>query len=111
MKVIKHKLDDQSMKFLRSIVGRTSNRSAKARTNNLPIHPSSSINVGLYQHFKGNRYYVYGTARHSENEEIMVVYAPEHKHDDLWVRPLHMFEERVETEAGEVPRFAYVDMP
>ena len=90
---------------------RLRNRSAQTNAGNFPGHPSSSIKVGLYKHFKGNRYVVFGTARHSENEEIMVVYAPELKRDELWVRPLHMFEELVETEMGEVQRFVYISKP
>ncbi len=87
------------------------NRSAQKNTGSFPGQESSLIKVGLYQHFKGNHYLVFGTARHSENEELMVVYAPEHKRDQLWVRPLHMFEEQVATETGDVQRFAYVSKP
>lgn len=90
---------------------RLRNGSAQTNTNHFPGHQSSSIEVGLYQHFKGNRYFVFGTARDSENEEIMVVYAPEHKRDELWVRPLQMFEEHVETKKGDVQRFVYVSKP
>lgn len=66
------------------------------------------IKTGVYQHFKGNHYYVFGTAKHSENEEVMVVYAPNEKRRDLWVRPISMFTELVNTEAGEVQRFTFV---
>jgi len=99
------------MKSLMSIMRRLSNRSSQTNTSHFPGHHSSAIQVGLYQHFKGNRYCVFGTARDSENEQIMVVYAPEHKRDELWVRPLHMFEEHVKTEKGEVQRFAYIVQP
>lgn len=72
------------------------------------MNPSSYIKAGLYQHFKGNEYYVFGTAMHSENEEVMVIYAPNQKRRELWVRPLSMFVEFVKTEGGEVQRFTYV---
>lgn len=98
----------QPMKSLKSIMYRLRNRSAQTNASKFPGHQSSSIKVGLYQHFKGNRYYVFGTARHSEDEQIMVVYATEHKRDELWVRPLQMFEEHVETEKGDVQRFVYI---
>ncbi len=96
------------MKPLKSVVCRLINRLTKANSSSFLAHPPNPITVGLYQHFKGNRYYVFGTARHSENEEIMVVYALEHKRDELWVRPLKMFEEPVETEMGEVQRFVRI---
>lgn len=99
------------MKSLKSIMCWLRNRSAQKNAGNFPGHQSSSIKVGLYQHFKGNRYYVFGTARHSENEEIMVVYAPEHKRDDLWVRPLQMFKEQIVTNSGEVQRFVFISKP
>lgn len=90
---------------------RWKNRSTQTNASHVLGRQSSLINVGLYQHVKGNRYYVYGTARHSENEEVLVVYAPEHKRDELWVRPLKMFEEHVKTATGEVQRFVYISKP
>ena len=62
---------------------------------------------GRYRHFKGAEYEVLGTARHSETEEVLVVYRPVAAKDDgLWVRPLEMFTETVEHEGRTVPRFA-----
>jgi len=72
------------------------------------MNPLGFIRPGVYQHFKGNNYYVFGTAKHSENEEVMVIYAPNQKRRELWVRPLSMFVELVKTESGEVQRFTYV---
>ncbi len=99
------------MKYFNSIRFWFSNRSAIKLAGNLQDNQSSTIKVGLYEHFKGNRYYVFGTARHSENEEVMVVYAPDKKREELWVRPLHMFEEQVETASGVAPRFVYIPPP
>ena len=64
-----------------------------------------SVKTGLYRHFKGGRYVVLGTATHSETEEEMVLYHPEHEPERLWVRPRAMFCEQVEREGISTPRF------
>ena len=55
-----------------------------------------AIEPGLYRHFKGNRYEVIGTARHSETEEELVVYRALYGSYGLWVRPAEMFREKVD---------------
>ena len=50
-----------------------------------------------------------GVAQHSETGEALVVYRPEYGDRELWVRPLSMFQESVETPDGVVPRFAFID--
>ncbi|MFQ3288582.1 MAG: hypothetical protein ACI93V_000802 [Alteromonadaceae bacterium] len=79
------------------------------------------IKLGKYQHFKGNFYQVLYIAKHSENEELMVVYLPLHdeEHNEkfsddtaskqsVWVRPLAMFDETIEREGKQQKRFCYV---
>lgn len=66
------------------------------------------IKLGRYQHFKGNYYQVLHIARHSENEELMVVYQPQYGDNDIWVRPLAMFDETIERNGKTVKRFSYV---
>ena len=46
-----------------------------------------------------------GTARHSETDELLVVYRCLYDNDSLWVRPLAMFMETVLVDGREVPRF------
>ena len=65
------------------------------------------LRKGLYQHYKGGQYQVYGVARHSETEEQLVVYRPLYGERALWVRPLSMFTETLEVDGRIVPRFAY----
>lgn len=60
---------------------------------------------GLYRHYKGGQYQVLGTARHSENDELLVVYRCLYDNNSLWVRPLTMFMESVELDGRQTPRF------
>ncbi|AJE02237.1 DUF1653 domain-containing protein [Geobacter pickeringii] len=60
---------------------------------------------GLYRHYKGGEYRVIGTARHSETDELLVVYRCLYDNDSLWVRPLAMFMETVVVDGAELPRF------
>ena len=61
---------------------------------------------GIYRHFKGGRYQVLFTARHSEGEEDMVVYRALYGDGGLWVRPVSMWGQMVEHEGQLVSRFA-----
>lgn len=60
---------------------------------------------GRYRHYKGGEYWVIGTARHSENDELLVVYHCLYDNNSLWVRPLEMFEETVVVDGQIVSRF------
>jgi hypothetical protein len=67
------------------------------------------IRNGRYRHYKGNDYEVIGIARHSETEEVMVVYRKLYGDSSLWVRPLAMFSGDVVVDGRQVPRFAWVE--
>jgi hypothetical protein len=66
------------------------------------------IKVGKYQHFKGSYYQVLHLARHSETEEALVVYHPFENKNDIWVRPLDMFNETITREGKTLQRFKFV---
>ena len=68
----------------------------------------TKIKLGEYQHYKGNKYEVIGTARHSETLEKMVVYRALYGEGELWVRPLAMFTENVKINDNPIPRFKYL---
>ena len=68
-----------------------------------------SLQVGIYQHYKGQQYRVIGVAKHSETEEELVVYQTLYGAFDLWVRPLSMFIENVEINGLEQPRFSLLE--
>lgn len=66
------------------------------------------IATGIYQHYKGQQYRVIGVARHSENEQALVVYQALYGACGLWVRPLTMFLETVEVAGVQQPRFKLI---
>lgn len=66
-----------------------------------------NLKAGVYQHYKGGEYQVYELARHSETEELLVVYRPLYGDRQLWVRPYEMFIEPVVIDGVEQPRFAF----
>lgn len=66
----------------------------------------ATIRPGRYRHYKGNDYEILGVARHSETEELVVVYRTLYGDHGLWVRPYAMFCETVIVDGRQVPRFA-----
>jgi hypothetical protein len=66
------------------------------------------MQTGIYEHYKGNRYEVIDTVRHSETEELLVLYRPLYGEENLWVRPFDMFFENVQVGDVTLPRFKYV---
>ncbi len=73
--------------------------------------PSNEPAPGRYRHYKSGEYEVIGVARHSETDELLVVYRPLYNATGLWVRPLAMFLETVAHDGQTVPRFAYIGTP
>jgi hypothetical protein len=67
-----------------------------------------SIAPGFYEHFKGKRYEVIDTARHSETLEEHVVYRALYGDHGLWVRPAAMFGESVTHDGKLMPRFRWL---
>ena len=67
------------------------------------------IEAGRYRHFKGGKYEVLFTARHSESEEELVIYRALYGDGAIWARPLSMFTETVLHKGKEVPRFQKIN--
>jgi hypothetical protein len=66
------------------------------------------VKTGIYKHYKGNLYEVLETGRHSETEELMVIYRTLYGDGGTWVRPYDMFIETVKVEEKIVKRFEYM---
>ena len=73
---------------------------------NLP--PLITTPPGLYEHYKGMRYEVIDTVRHSETLEPMTLYRALYGEHGLWVRPASMWTETVERDGYHGPRFIWV---
>jgi hypothetical protein len=69
---------------------------------------SELLAKGRYRHYKGQQYEVFNTARHSETEEVLVVYQCLYGDYSWWVRPLSMFTESVIIDGKTLPRFDYL---
>ena len=66
------------------------------------------LKPGLYRHFKGNLYRLLYVAKHSETLEPMVVYQALYGEMGIWVRPAQMWNEWVDREDYQGPRFVYI---
>ena len=51
-----------------------------------------------YIHFKGKLYYVHDIVKHTETEEMLVVYQALYAPYEMFVRPYKMFSSEVDTE-------------
>ena len=69
---------------------------------------NNQLQLGIYEHYKGNQYEVVGIAKHSETLEELVVYRALYGEFGLWVRPLDMFVEDVEINGNCVSRFRFI---
>ena len=67
------------------------------------------IRPGRYRHYKGGEYEVLGLARHSETEEVMVVYRALYGAGECWVRPAAMWNELVCRDGVTQLRFVRID--
>jgi len=63
---------------------------------------------GIYEHYKEHRYEVIDIVRHSESEELLVLYRALYGDEELWVRPFNMFFEQVNVNGKLQERFKYI---
>lgn len=72
------------------------------------LPPLIETRPGQYRHYKGLRYEVIGTVRHSETLEPMTLYRALYGEKGLWVRPAAMFEEQVVIDGVLQARFTWL---
>lgn len=75
---------------------------------------SEELKLGKYKHYKGKFYEVLFIGKNSETLELVVVYralydSEEFGNNQIWVRPLEMFKEKIILGGKEVPRFEFVE--
>lgn len=80
------------------------------QTTSTPDATTASITPGIWEHYKGPRYYVLGLSKDTETGQIYVVYRPLYDTDwsHLVHRPLDMFMETVTVDGQVRPRFRLV---
>ena len=80
-------------------------------------HMKPTIKMGIYEHYKGQRYEVIGFAHHTETKTPMVLYkalydVPElteiYGEDVVFTRPYELFIESVTIDGIQVPRFHFI---
>lgn len=71
------------------------NRKMTSKQTNSNLLANDAPVPGLYKHYKGNLYQVFGLARHSETEEWLVVYQALYGEKGHWIRPLTLWLEPV----------------
>jgi hypothetical protein len=71
----------------------------------------TTIVPGVYEHYKGKRYFVLGLSKNTETGEVCVVYRPLYETD--WPQLVHrnaaMFAEAVTVDGRQLPRFRLID--
>ena len=68
----------------------------------------ANVKLGKYRHFKGMEYEVIAIANHSETLEKMVVYKALYGENEVWVRPISMWDEEITRDGKTFKRFTYI---
>ncbi len=71
------------------------------------------LQLGIYQHFKGNLYEVIAVGKDSDTLEDLVVYkalydSAEFGKNAIWIRPKEKFCEEIIVDGKKIPRFKFV---
>ncbi len=63
---------------------------------------------GMYKHFKGNEYEVFGTYFNENDGLDYIVYKPLYNDSGFWIRPYDMFFEKVDRDGNTFDRFQFI---
>lgn len=66
------------------------------------------LTPGIYRHFKGNLYQVYGVAQKVDSDELLVIYRPLYGNQELVARPYEEFVGTLFRDGKEYIRFVYI---
>lgn len=69
---------------------------------------SPTFKPGIYQHYRGDLYQVIGIARDEATHDEVVVYYHLSGDFGMWTRKRAVFEETIEVNGKQVPRFKFV---
>ena len=74
-----------------------------------------NLQLALYRHNKSGNYYLkIGEGTHTETQELFVIYvaaSKERSQSGFWLRPKKMFEEMLELDGKQSPRFGRIIHP
>jgi hypothetical protein len=76
-----------------------------ATTSSIPTINRIIKQDDMFRHYKGSIYRVNMIAKHTENEENLVIYHDIRKPEQIWARPITMFNEYVEIDGDNKLRF------
>ena len=74
----------------------------------IPGKNSQQVDLGVYQHFKGNKYQVIGVGLDSRDKKPVVIYQALYGDRMLWTRPVHEWADIVDYHGEYVPRFKFI---
>lgn len=60
---------------------------------------------GIYAHFKGGRYEVFGRCLSQRSDQVFVLYKPLYNETGLWIRPAPMFFDTLNVNGRQTKRF------
>jgi hypothetical protein len=64
---------------------------------------------GIYRHYKGNKYKVIAIGKHSETLEQLVVYQALYGNNEIWCRPISMWNDDINIDGKIHKRFQIIE--
>lgn len=64
---------------------------------------------GIYRHYKGNKYKVIAIGKHSETLDQLVVYQALYGNNEIWCRPISMWNDDINVDGKIQKRFQIIE--